>query len=175
MKQSRPPRILRTLLVASALLLAAHPPAPAQQAAPARQITSSVVLRWPSKRGVERYRLQVASDARFRDIVFDAAVVGLEYRVTGLAPGTYYWRVATADGETGPFSRPEPVVVVAEAPARPAAPPVIDASLNAGWRTATGEVAWLAAAELRAGRGDLVSVNKDGMVHALDGTTGVAL
>ncbi|HEV2762877.1 MAG TPA: FG-GAP-like repeat-containing protein [Pyrinomonadaceae bacterium] len=194
MKPSRPP-LARTLLPATVLCLllplvpassAAH--APRQDATQARQMTTSVLLRWNRTRGVERYRLQVALDARFRDIVYDTAVLGLEHRVIGLAPGTYYWRVAPAEGETGRFTRGTPVVVTSDTP-RPAsspaassgttrttAPNVFDASLNPGWRTATGDVARLVSADLRADRGgDLLSVNKDGMVHALNGTTGVAL
>ncbi|MDQ3907983.1 MAG: PQQ-binding-like beta-propeller repeat protein [Acidobacteriota bacterium] len=55
--------------------------------------------------GVSRYRLQVALDARFTDIVYDGAANGLEQRVA-LAPGTYYWRYAPAPKETGRFSAP---------------------------------------------------------------------
>ena len=175
MKQSRPP-LSRSLLLAFVLCLLLPAAAPARTQNPSRQITSSVLLRWKPTRGVERYRLQVALDAHFRDIVYDTAVVGLEHRVIGLAPGTYYWRVAPAARETGTFSRGAPVVVTAEAPPRAPAPRVIDASLSPGWRTATGDVARLVPAELRAGRGnDLLSVNMDGMVQPLNGTTGVAL
>ncbi|HEY0079521.1 MAG TPA: FG-GAP-like repeat-containing protein [Pyrinomonadaceae bacterium] len=151
----------------------------AQGSPQARQVTSSILIRWQGTQGVERYRLQVARDAQFEDIVFDQAVVGREYRITGLAAGNYFWRVAPAAGETGRYTRGAPVEVSAadaSVASIPAGANVVVASNNAGWRTATGEVMRLVTARLRADKGaDLVGVNADGTVYALDGTTGVAL
>ncbi|HEX6622456.1 MAG TPA: hypothetical protein VF064_02000, partial [Pyrinomonadaceae bacterium] len=62
--------------------------------AAAPQATSSIHIRWQGKPGVERYRLQLATDARVNDIVFDQAVVGRQHVVRELTPGRYYWRVA---------------------------------------------------------------------------------
>src|ERR1044072_395798 len=43
-----------------------------------------ISLRWGARPGVSRYRLQLASDADFRDIVFDRVVNGTEYRISDL-------------------------------------------------------------------------------------------
>ncbi|HKC65960.1 MAG TPA: hypothetical protein VKB86_20115, partial [Pyrinomonadaceae bacterium] len=79
------------------------------------QSKTSLHLVWPGQQGVLRYRLQVARDDQFRDIVFDRAVFGTEYLVTELAPGNYYWRVAPAVKETGTFTKPR-LVVITEQP-----------------------------------------------------------
>src|SRR5688500_8275294 len=136
--------------------------------AAARQATSSVLIRWQGKPGVERYRLQLATDARFNDIVFDQAVVGRQHVVKELTPGRYYWRVAPAAKETGAYSRATEVVVVASNVVAPA-------DLG-GWRTATGEVLRPVSAQLRAGGVvDLVGVNREGTTYAIDGANGVTL
>ncbi|HVF48434.1 MAG TPA: FG-GAP-like repeat-containing protein [Pyrinomonadaceae bacterium] len=204
MKQTLRPSLALSLLVACACLTLAPtssaqrrrprpprtPPATTQtqettqpaRTGEAQTASTSILIRWRGTADVERYRLQVARDAEFNDIVFDSAVTGREHRVTGLAPGSYFWHVAPAAGETGRYSSPAPIQVVAgpasagATVATPTAANVIIASNNVGWRTATGEVARLAAANLRAGKGaDFVGVNTGGTVYALDGATGVAL
>ena len=171
---------LTLLLVATACA----PQVIAQSGRPeARQVTQSTVIRWSGKQGINRYRLQLARDEKFTDIIFDRAVVGREYRVTELPPGSYYWRVAPAAGETGAYSSPAPVQIGsssgggatsgAGSATTQATPATAD---NTGWRTATGNVAQPLAAHLRdASNYDLVGVNSDGMVYALDGANGVAL
>src|SRR5947209_18476683 len=57
-------------------------PAEANKSAPQAQQTAAqagkqVMIRWRGRPGIRRYRLQVARDRDFRDIVFDRAVVGL--------------------------------------------------------------------------------------------------
>jgi outer membrane protein assembly factor BamB len=130
--------------------------------------------------------LQLARDAKFTDIVFDRAVEGKEYLVTELPAGRYYWRVATATPETGTFSRPAPVEIAIQQPTitpapttqptpTPQPPKVLSPGDN-GWRTATGDVAQPRVAPLRTANDlDLVGVNADGMVYALDGSNGSAL
>ncbi|MFN2453931.1 MAG: PQQ-binding-like beta-propeller repeat protein [Pyrinomonadaceae bacterium] len=139
-------------------------------------------IRWSGEQGVTRYRLQLARDEQFTDIVFDRAVTGREYIVTGLAPGNYFWRVAPAAGETGRYSAAAPVQIVNPvAGGSPLTPvrsnvAVLMPSANSGWRTATGNVPQPVAAHLRdAFSYDLVGVNSDGAVYALNGTTGIAL
>src|SRR5688572_21983051 len=56
---------------------------------------TSVTLRWGARPGASRYRLQLANDATFIDMVFDRVVSGHEYRLNDLPPGRYYWRVAS--------------------------------------------------------------------------------
>src|SRR5262245_528049 len=63
-----------------------------------------VTVRWGARPGVSRYRLQLANDREFADIVFDRVVYGHEYQVSDLFPGEYYWRVASLNGKLGEFS-----------------------------------------------------------------------
>ena len=155
------------------------PAPPAAQPSPngqpqATQVPTAITIRWRGQPGIERYRLQVARDANFSDIVFDRAVTGREQIVTGLAGGEYFWRVAPAAVETGEYTTPAPVGVVEGA--QRIVTEVMSASDDVGWRTATGEVAAPVPAQLRAGgQYDLVAVNTDGNVYALDGANGVAL
>lgn len=177
----RNPLLSKATLCCLLLLLGLSARAPrvrAQEAAGGAQKTASIQLRWGGKRGVERYRLQLATDEAFSDIVYDQAVVGREHLVEGLAPGKYFWRVAPAVGETGTYSRPFPVVIGA-APAGGAAPARAEVVLppaSGGWRTGTGEVMQPRPARLRAGAVvDLICVNSEGMAFALDGSNGVAM
>ena len=55
---------------------------------------TTVHLRWGPRAGVSRYRLQLASDVHFRDIVFDRVISGTETDINDLAPGRYFWRMA---------------------------------------------------------------------------------
>jgi hypothetical protein len=154
---------------------------PDNNAAAAAQSPASLKLKWAARPRVRRYRLQVALDEKFTDIVFDRAVVGLEQEVGGLQPGKYYWRVAPATPETGRYSAPLLAEATPSAPPTPVAP-VVPASTvmrppaNVGWQAVIGAVARPFAARLRAGKNlDLVALNSDGAVYALDGSDGSAL
>jgi outer membrane protein assembly factor BamB len=173
-----------SLLCALSLALPARAqPAPAGQkpdaAATAQQAPVLLKLKWAAKPRVRRYRLQVALDEKFTDIVFDRAVVGLEHEVGGLQPGKYYWRVAPATPETGRYSAPALAEAAPAAPPTPVAgpaPAVMRPPANVGWQAAIGAVARPFAARLRAGnKFDLVALNSDGAVYALDGADGTAL
>src|SRR5437660_2883748 len=61
-------------------------------------------LRWDPRPGVSRYRLQLALDVGFADIVLDRVVNGNERQVTELPPGKYFWRVAPLTKTLGEFS-----------------------------------------------------------------------
>jgi outer membrane protein assembly factor BamB len=157
---------------------AAKPAAPAQgqkAAAPvARQVDSSVRIRWRGQPGVERYRLQVARDEGFNDIIHDQAVTGREVLVT-LPSGQYFWRVAPAVGETGTYTTPQAVELSATSTTTEERV-VVSPSGGGGWRTATGEMPYVVPARLRAGTGlDLVGVTTAGTTFGIDGTNGVAL
>jgi len=182
-------------------------------------------LQWSGEPGISRYRLQLARDEQFTDVVFDRAVTGLDYVVKDLPSGNYYWRVASAPSDTRAYSTPAPVQIstsqtaatlsartpiatkaiattptvanaarpsaatstatkpIAAAPiVKPAATPdiirerVLQPPENVGWRTATGDISQPLAAHLRdAVNYDLVGVNAEGTVYALNGTNGVAL
>jgi outer membrane protein assembly factor BamB len=167
-------RFLTLLLVAAACA----PQVIAQSGRPeARQSTQSAVIRWSGQPGINRYRLQLARDEKFTDIIFDRAVVGREYKVTELPAGSYYWRVAPAVVETGVYSTPAPVQIGDTRTNQTGTGTALAAAdNNTGWRTATGNVAQPLAAHLRdASSYDLVGVNSDGMVYALNGANGVAL
>jgi hypothetical protein len=63
-------------------------------------------IRWSKQRGVTKYRLQIADDKGFRNVLFDVRLVGGPHTVCWLAPGYYYWRVAPSSGKTGAFLKP---------------------------------------------------------------------
>src|SRR5688500_10288093 len=65
---------------------------------------TSVPLRWGARPAVSRYRLQLANDPTFSDVIFDRVVSGHEYRLNDLLPGRYYWRVASLNAKRGEFS-----------------------------------------------------------------------
>jgi hypothetical protein len=143
----------------------------------AQQLPPSILVRWQGKPGVNRYRLQLATDEKFEDIVFDQAVEGRQYVVKGLPPGNYFWRVAAAAAETSiAYTTPERVTLSESAKGVEVASVVLPADSAAGWRTATGEVVRLVPASLRAGGvTDYVGVASDGRVSAVDGASGISL
>lgn len=174
---------LRFLLLLSIIIFAIAPASPihaqAKQPPPA-QVKTSLHLRWPGQQGVLRYRLQLARDDQFKDIVFDRAVFGTEYLVTELAPGKYFWRVAPAVKETGTYSPPRPIEIAEDAKSDAVTgtgtPSAVLPTSNTGWRTTTGAISKPLVAHLRStSSSDLVGVNSDGMVYGLDGSNGVAL
>src|SRR5437870_13870572 len=61
-------------------------------------------LRWGARPGVSRYRLQLALDVGFADIVFDRVVTGNERQITELPPGKYFWRIAPLTKTLGEFT-----------------------------------------------------------------------
>jgi outer membrane protein assembly factor BamB len=143
------------------------------------QASTSLHLVWPAQKGVLRYRLQLARDEQFKDIVFDRAVFGTEYLVSDLAPGSYYWHVAPAVKETGAYTKPRLIEITGEtkldAVEEVKTPALLPLS-NTGWRTATGPIAQPLAAHLRSATSfDLVGVNADGMAYGIDSSNGVAL
>ncbi|HZH29295.1 MAG TPA: PQQ-binding-like beta-propeller repeat protein [Pyrinomonadaceae bacterium] len=169
-----------SLLVAFSLPMSARaqPAAATQKSNSAEQAAAPLKLKWAAKPRVRRYRLQVALDEKFTDIVFDRAVVGLEQEVAGLQPGKYYWRVAPATPETGRYTAPVLVEATTPVPVVPIAPvvAVMRPPANVGWQAAIGASARPFAARLRAGKNfDLVAVNSAGAVFALDGGDGSAL
>ncbi|HEV7375898.1 MAG TPA: PQQ-binding-like beta-propeller repeat protein [Pyrinomonadaceae bacterium] len=145
----------------------------------AKQVSTSLHLVWPAQKGVLRYRLQLARDEQFKDIVFDRAVFGTEYLVADLAPGRYYWHVAPAVKETGAYTKPRLIEITGETKSdavEDVRTPALVPLSNTGWRTATGPIAQPLAAHLRSTTGsDLVGVNADGMAYGIDSSNGVAL
>ncbi len=148
-----------------------------------------VKIHWNKQPGITKYRLQIARDEKFSDVLFDGLIKGSEYVVRDLAPGHYYWRIAQAETETGQFGKPMPFEIKLAAITN-AAVPIIkigrsSAKANAtsrnrntvsGWSVATGEILQLMAVQLRGGpQQDFLAVNSQGRVYALDGSRGIAL
>jgi outer membrane protein assembly factor BamB len=157
-------------------LLPNAPPTPGSNQKPsAPPVPPSILVRWPGKSGINRYRLQLATDEKFEDVVFDQAVEGRQYVVKDLPPGNYFWRVAPAAAETSlTYSRPERVTLGSSAKVEVAS--VVMPADAAGWRVATGEVAKVAPANLRPGGVvDFVGLGADGRVFAVDGASGISL
>lgn len=175
---------IRATLLMILLLLSAPLFHAMAQSADARQVGPPMRITWKGQPGVKRYRLQIARDPQFADIVFDRIIVGTEYTANDLPNGQYYWRIAPAPDETGQYSQATPIQVgdggtgmsANVADRQPDNGRTVSAADTTGWRTATGNVVQPLVAPLRSGGSlDLVGVNQDGMVYALDGTNGVAL
>ncbi len=69
---------------------------------------------WSEPPNADGYAFQLASTAEFTDpLVSEDDLRGAAFAVAEpLAPGSYYWRIATRQGkETGPFSDPQPFTV----------------------------------------------------------------
>lgn len=127
-------------------------------------------LQWSPLAGVSRYRLQIAGDKRFNDVIFDGVVSGHEYVAKDLGPGRYYWRVAAANSQrhlrVGQFEVKS-------------AQPLGSATTGVpvpGWFAATGEVSTPMTVQLRSGYdADFIATNSAGTVYALDSAGGASL
>ncbi len=175
---------IRALFLLAALVFAPNPGRMSAAQEPTQQPGTSVHLRWGPRPGVSRYRLQLAGNQNFSDIVVDRVITGNETDVTDLPPGRYFWRVAALTTKLGEFSSAG-VIEVRAVPAQPSPRPtpakvnevaVNSISAGGGWRAALGEVSRPIAARLRsAERPDVVAANTDGVVFGLDAGSGVAL
>ena len=58
-----------------------------------RRVSPSARISWSAQTGVSKFRLQVARDQGFSDMVIDRVVKGNGYLISGLSEGNYYWRV----------------------------------------------------------------------------------
>jgi len=190
-----------SILTAATLLLAGLPPLsfgspfernPSRSPTQGGQLTNAH-LRWGARPGVFRYRLQLASDREFNDIVFDRVVSGNEYEVGDLVPGRYFWRVAALSDKplqfssagvidvSPPIQKPNPradlTTPLQPVNARTPNPATANrVATGDGWRALIGEVSGPALAHLRSANAlDLVVVNNAGVVYALDAESGVAL
>ena len=168
------------LLLAAAILFASASPTGCAQARqlPQPQTQTTIRLHWGPQTGVARYRLQLAQDREFTDIVFDRVVVGTEIVINDLLPGHYFWRIAPLTTTLGTFSSIAPIEVsgpqISETKTAPdkSANRVIAAD---GWRAAVGAVSHPVVAHLQSPNTfDVVGTNAQGVAFALDALTGVA-
>jgi hypothetical protein len=84
-----------------------EPPFLSEPQARGKVIAGEVSLLWSQPVGIQRFRLQVARDAGFRDVVIDNNDVTAPSAKVGLTtPGDYFWRVGsiTSAGDPGPYS-----------------------------------------------------------------------
>lgn len=145
---------------------------------PTPQVNASARITWEGKPKVTRYRLQLARNEEFTDIVFDKVVEGREFTITEIPTGRYFWRVAPAARETAAYSKPLPVTISTQDTAGPPklpTPTVLSPPSDIGWRTATGSIDQPMTARLRGSNFDLIGVNAYGMVYAINGENGVTL
>lgn len=151
----------------------------AQDSSPAPQNITSVRLSWGKRLFVSQYRLQLAHDSAFADIVWDRVVAGNEIEITDLDPGRYFWRVAPLNRKLGKFSSPGVVEVKTAGPeSRPPSPTsdIHTITARGGWRSAIGNVSSIVTAHLRsADKTDLITMTAGGVLFALDATDGLTL
>jgi outer membrane protein assembly factor BamB len=157
------------------------------QNSPQTDGTTTVHLRWGSRTGISRYRLQLARDVEFSDIVIDHVVNGNDYQISDLAPGKYFWRVAPVTTKLGEFSSVGNIEVLESAKALSNPRPINDSSrtktgvagpvlTRGGWRTAVGYIPRPLLANLRSpDRPDVVGINSEGVLFALDSISGIPL
>src|SRR5438874_6051446 len=138
----------------------------------------TVTLRWDPRPGVSRYRLQLALDPGFADIVFDRVVTGTERQITELAPGKYFWRIAPLTRTLGECASAGVIEVHRQTlpditrqvdsrgkPSLELKPPLANSiAAVGGWRTAAGDISYPVPAHLRSrDRFDVVAVNSEGV------------
>lgn len=127
--------------VALQLLASPEPPFPLQPDPGAVVAPGSVTFVWSERSGVSGYRLQVAKDEAFEDLILDRGGIRRgQLRSQRLAVGRYWWRVAVdgVDGRSGPFGDAQAL----ELRDRPASP-----SLQDGVDGRSRVVRWRAGAE----------------------------
>ncbi len=145
------------------------------------QPKTTVQLRWGSRPGVARYRLQLSQDLQFRDIVFDRVVNGTQIAIDDLAPGRYYWRIAALTSKLGEFSSPTPIVISAQPiTVRPTPTPAADSpkliATSGGWRTTVSNISRPVLAHLVSpDKLDIVGTNAEGVTFAIGASTGLPL
>ena len=104
---------LEGLPATQAFTLKARPEPPFSAQPKAKLRAESVDFVWTEASDAKTYRLQVANDAAFQQLMIDQAdIPTVQYRADKLANGSYFWRVATIAQKNGrmdqgPFSDPQ--------------------------------------------------------------------
>lgn len=84
------------------------PPAPGLISPPngAQNVSVTPTLTWSSVSGATGYRLMVARDTGFTNVVYDSSIITTSRQIGPLLSNTqYYWRVSASNpGGSGPFS-----------------------------------------------------------------------
>jgi outer membrane protein assembly factor BamB len=188
---------LRVLVLIAAALLSGHSTRAQVPSSVSRQSNTqpdgpgmTANLRWDPRPGVFRYRLQLALDVGFADIVFDRVVTGNQRQIIELPPGKYFWRIAPLTKTRGDFSSVRVIEVHRQTPPDKTRqtgsrenqsvdnrqPPANSIAAGGGWRTAVGDISYPVPAHLRSrDRFDIVAVNSEGATFALEAASGVSL
>jgi hypothetical protein len=118
-----------------------EPPFPSAPRDGGKASGDAVELRWTAAADAATYRFQLARDTGFKDVLADRdAVAATDARVDGLAPGDYFWRVASvrADRDQGPFGDPQRFAL-RPLPATPEPPGIDDDNLHFTWVAEPGQ------------------------------------
>lgn len=93
-------------------------PPPGPQVAPPQAEAGRMRLAWPKGAEGSTYRLQVARDAAFTDLVVDETLTAPDFTLQQPGPGVYHLRVKTIepDGFEGEFGVPQAFEVAAPPP-----------------------------------------------------------
>lgn len=118
-----------------------EPPFPSAPRDGGKASGDAVELAWTAAAEAATYRVQLARDRAFGALVADeGAVAATTLRAGGLAPGDYFWRVASvrADRDQGPFGDPQRFTQKALPPV-PEPPTADDANLHFTWAGEPGQ------------------------------------
>jgi len=123
------------------LAVRARPEPPLQLAPPAAaMVVAGTVLLWAQLPDAPSYQVQIARDAAFSDLVLDrSGVVGGRLVLdNALAPGRYFWRLATQRGDAsrGPFGDAGSFTLLE--PSAVAPPQLVDGNIRLGWSGPAG-------------------------------------
>ncbi|MCV6627294.1 MAG: FecR domain-containing protein [Cellvibrionaceae bacterium] len=105
-----------------------QPPMPMQPQDDALLRGDGPQLKWTASADAERYQLEVASDAQFKQLLANETLAATEFDTASLPKfGKFYWRLSSiaADGEVGPLG------AVRQYEVKPL-PPIPEASVSTG-------------------------------------------
>lgn len=118
-----------------------EPPFPSQPQNKGKSVGAGAVFGWAENAEAAHYRFQLARDMQFRDLLREErAAKGAKLEVAALAPGDYFWRVASvrASGDQGPFGDAQQFTQKAPPPV-PAPPVIGDDTLQFSWQGEPGQ------------------------------------
>ncbi len=93
-----------------------------------RSVPAAIEFAWSLRAAVDRYRLVVARDAAFHEIVLDREITEPAFAHGNLREGRYHWKISGLSGPVeGPASRPRQLEIVRDTEA-----PVLSVEFPAG-------------------------------------------